>query len=93
MKENNHFINGAYLVMNLTNIIESEKDLESMLYDDILNIFVDSEGTFHYQVTDKYYDRLKSMNAEITRKTSTFKDMCNERGIDMNVFDRFYKKN
>lgn len=93
MDENNHFVNGAYLVTHLRNIVETENDLESMIKDDIVDVLIDEKGIFHYRVNDKYFDRLKEMNADINRKTSTFSQMCFERGIDMNIFKRFFKKN
>lgn len=89
-ENNNNFINGAHLVINIRKIIDMENELEEMIRENIIDILVDDNGLFHYQVSDEYFNRLIKLTKDITRKSSTFRDMCCDREIDTDIFDKFY---
>jgi len=91
MENTPNFINTSYLVQVLCNIIDMEKEIENMVKDNVLDIFVDCEGTFSYQITDEYYKQLCGIDNTIQRKNSTFKTMCMNRGIDERIYDEYQK--
>ena len=91
--EENGFINMGRLVQQFSKIFEMERDIEDMVADDILDIFVDENGNFHYKLTDKYYDQIKHISDNIERKTSSFDEMCLLRGIDQRAIHSYRSMN
>jgi Skp family chaperone for outer membrane proteins len=80
--EEHGFIDMGRLVQQFSRIFEMERDIEDMVKDDILDIFVDQNGKFYYKLSDKYYEQIKHISDNIERKMSSFDEMCLLRGID-----------
>jgi hypothetical protein len=91
MENTPNFTNVAYYVQTIYNIVEMEREIELMLKDNVLDVFVDTDGTFSYQITDHYYNQLTSIDTKIERKNSTFKEMCMLRGINQKIYDEYHK--
>lgn len=70
-----------------------ERDIEDMVKDDILDIFVDENGNFYYKLTDKYYNQIKHISDNIERKISSFDEMCVLRGIDQRAIQSYRSMN
>lgn len=66
--------------------IEAENDLEDMIRDDILNIFVDENGVFHYEVTDTV---IKALPEGYTPRMSTFADILAKRNLNIDKYNRY----
>ena len=90
MKDKNNIYNLTNIVSNFLGIQQMEQDLESMIKDDVLEIHVDEEGRFHYQVTDLTYETLKSVDPSIKRNMQSFEDMLATRGLNTKMFKNFY---
>jgi len=66
--------------------LKVENDLEDMICDEILDIYVDTDGTFHYVVTDA----IKSQLPEgYCGKMSTFADILSKRNLNISKYNRY----
>lgn len=90
--KNVNFTNVAYLARNIGDILFYEKEIESLNKENILDIFVDTDGSFHYQVTDSYFNQLVEVDPNFIRKISSFKDICLSKGVDEKIYDLYFRK-
>jgi hypothetical protein len=66
--------------------LDTESDLESMIADNVLDIYVDEKGTFHYITTQEI---LNSLPHGYKAKMATFADMLSLRGLNINRYNRY----
>jgi len=90
MKDKNNIYNLSNVVNNFLGIQQVEKDLEDMIKDNILDIYVDDQGKFFYKVNDATYNTLTDNKITLERKMISFEDMLANRGLSVKMYKNFY---
>lgn len=68
--------------------LNTEKELESMLNDNVLDIHVDEHGVFYYYPSKLTQSALPN---NIKPKFTTFNTMLERRGLNINRYNRYKK--
>ena len=83
--------NSMEYIIKMTQVAyEVEEDIEAMVRDNVLDIFVDENGIFYYQITDSSFQQMLKMDKAFQRTMKTFEQMCVTRGVDP-LFMQYYK--
>ena len=83
--------NSMEYIIKMTQVAyEVEEDIEAMVKDNVLDIFVDENGIFYYQITDSSFQQMLKMDKAFQRTMKTFAQMCVTRGVDP-LFMQYYK--
>ena len=69
--------------------VKAEDDLEAMIKDGILDIFVDINGVFEYYPSSKTIESLGSFASRIKPKPMTFAQMLERRNLNINRYIRY----
>jgi hypothetical protein len=78
------------IYLDFMRYLDEEKNLEDMIKDEVLDIFVDQHGIFHYYISDKTKNLLgDSVMKHFKPSFATFADMLQLRGLSINRYNRY----
>jgi hypothetical protein len=66
--------------------LNAEDELEDMILDGVLDIYVDSNGCFHYHASQATQNALPPT---VECKFTTFANMLQKRGLNINRYNRY----
>lgn len=69
--------------------MNQEDDLEAMIQDEILDIYVDPNGIFHYYISDKTKNMLGDTLKYFKPTFATFADILETKGLTINRYNRY----
>lgn len=70
---------------------QAENDLETMIKDEIVEIYVDNRGTFHYYPSNKLIESLGQFKDSISKRFTTFAEMLHIRNLNIDRYNRYKK--
>jgi len=66
--------------------LNAEDDLEDMIRDEVLDIYVYTDGTFHYHASQA---TKAALPPDVKCKFTTFAHMLEKRGLSINRYNRY----
>jgi hypothetical protein len=66
--------------------LNTEDELEDMIIDGVLDIYVDSDGSFHYHASEA---TRAALPPDVKCKFTTFANMLHKRGLNINRYNRY----
>jgi hypothetical protein len=95
-KDNEYYREALKMQNSLQEILILENDLNSMVMENVLDIYVDEKGTFLYKMNDEFIKLLPEFMQTDKIEPTSFKDLCISKGVDpvyFNMFERATKSN
>lgn len=71
--------------------IRAEDDLECMVKDNVVDIYVDNNGEFHYTPSKQSIDNINSMGINYTASSATFTDMLAKQGLNIKRYKHYIR--
>jgi hypothetical protein len=84
--EENEQPNESKVYKDYKKYLNTEDELEDMIIDGVLDVYVDSDGSFHYHASQAAQAALPPT---VKCKFTTFTNMLEKRGLNINRYNRY----